>query len=201
MQQINFYQLEFQPKQISFPAKNILIVSILVLALVALFSLYFSHKIEQQTSVISKQQLRLDTSQNQLAALQQQLKSSAMSPLLIAEYDALVEKLNTEKATNVFLASQHLGNHQGYTGLLEALSSQSINGVWLVSFSLIDSTQKLELQGRTINPELIPAYIESLAKSDRFQGQQFSVFEIKKPSDDVNYYQFKLRTEASDKVN
>ena len=55
---------------------------------------------------------------------------------------------------------------------------------------------KITLKGKASQSNLIPLYIDSLAKSDHFRGKQFSVFQLEQPKDDSEVYTFKLNTDT-----
>lgn len=200
MQQVNFYQAQFRPRQLVFPVSKVTMVTVLTIVTLVAFSVYFSQKIKAQTAIISQQQHRVNTSQNQLVELQQQLANRGSDQLLIAQYNVLQLQLNKKKSLYDYLSSYHFGNRDGFSFLLEGLSQQRIDNVWLTEFSLLDAGKNIALHGNTTQPDLIPEYIDSLAQSIQFKGQQFSVFEVQKPSDTLQNYHFKLHTAYSDKA-
>jgi len=61
---------------------------------------------------------------------------------------------------------------------------------------LLNGGQFIALQGNAYTAQLIPEYIDNLAKSEPFQGKNFSVFQLQQPADSA-YYNFKLHTEQS----
>lgn len=200
MQQVNFYQAQFRPQQLIFPIQKVAMIAALTILVLFIFSIYFSQKISDQKSAISQQQQRITSAQTHLAELQQQLSNRGSDELLIAQYNVLQQQLNKKKALYNYLSSDHFGNRDGFSPLLEGLSQQRIDNVWLTEFSLLDSGKNIALYGNTTQSNLIPEYIDSLAQSAQFKGQKFSVFEIQKPSDSLEHYHFKLHTTYSDKA-
>ncbi len=200
MQQVNFYQAQFRPQQLVFSVQKVAMFTALTMLILLVFGFYFSQKIIAQKSVISQQKQRVNTSHNQLLELQQQLANRGSDELLSAQYTVLQQKLNKKKSIYDYLSSHHFGNRDGFSSLLESLSQQRINNVWLTEFSLLDAGKNIALYGNTKQSSLIPEYIDSLAQSAQFKGQQFSVFEVQKPSNTLQDYQFKLHTAHSDKA-
>jgi len=200
MQQVNFYQPQFRPQQIIFPAQRIVLIAALTVAILLIFSVYFSQKISAQTTVISQQQQRVNASNTQLIQLQQQLSKRTSDERLLAQYQTLQQQLNSKQSVYNYLSSYHFGNRDGFSSLLEGLSQQRIDNVWLTAFSLLNAGNTMALQGSSKQSTLIPEYIDSLAQSEQFQGQQFSAFEVQKPSDKSHDYHFKLHTAPSNKA-
>ncbi|MBL4638623.1 MAG: PilN domain-containing protein [Proteobacteria bacterium] len=196
MQQVNLYQAQFKPKQVILPAPQLLLLALLSVIIFIFLSIYMA---SHQASVASKliaQTEQLQQQQHQLDTLQQQLDSRKINPLLVAELNDFRLQLKTKKILLDHLSNQSLGNKNGFSTMLTALSQQHIDDLWLTQFSILNSGQFIALQGSAYNSHLIPEYIDNLAKSEQFQGKHFSVFQLQKP-DDSPYFNFKLHTSNS----
>jgi type IV pilus assembly PilN-like protein len=194
MQQVNLYQTQFKPKKTILPAQHMLLIALLPIIIFVITSIYFSYK--QQLFEISlhakQQQLQLD--QKHLSVLKQRLNSYKEDPILIAELNSIRTQLQKTQTLLNHLASQESGNQHGFSAMLAALSKQHIDDLWLTQFSLLNGGQFIALQGNANTPQLIPEYIDNLAKSEQFQGETFSVFQLQQQTDS-SYYNFKLHTE------
>ena len=51
---------------------------------------------------------------------------------------------------------------KGYAAFMRAFAKQSLDGLWLTSFSFDSSTEKLNINGRTLQADLVPEYISTL---------------------------------------
>jgi len=72
------------------------------------------------------------------------------------------------------------GNQTGFSEYLRAFSRQSVNGLWLTSFTIAGSGD-LELQGRMLSPDLLPSYIQRLNREEVLAGRSFARLEMGRP--------------------
>lgn len=96
----------------------------------------------------------------------------------IAKADAELQSL--EKIAGL-LQSGDLGNTKGYAAYMRAFARQIIDGVWLTGFHIQGAGTEIGLQGRALNPELVPAYIARLKNEAVLQGKSFSTLEMAVP--------------------
>lgn len=193
MQQVNLYQAQFKPKKVILPAPQVLLIALIPVLLFSLISIVMSGK---QTSIeeeLASQTEQLKVQQQQLNTLEQQLNARKESPLLRAELNDIEQKLVSKQILLDHLSNQSFGNQHGFSMMLTALSKQHVNDLWLTQFSLLNSGQFIALQGSAYTSQLIPEYIDNLAKSEQFQGKNFSVFQLQQP-DNSPYFNFKLHT-------
>jgi len=184
MQQINLYQAQFKPKQVILPASQILVIILLVITILAVMSLY-AHRKNTVLSDLIKQQQQQSV---------QQLDIVTESPLLDAELKKLQQQNQDKESLLHYLTRHNFGNQLGFSELLNNLSQQRINNVWLTAFSFSDGGETIKLEGEALQSSQIPLYIDNLARAKQFQGKQFSVFQLQQPKDDESLYTFKLRT-------
>ena len=197
MQHINLYQAQFKPKTIVLPAKQIGMLGILMIIILSVISLYASQKHSFQKATLNDQQQRYAKSQQQLATIQQQVASQTDHPLLDAELVDIQQQVTDNTTLLDYLMNHSFGNQTGFSSTLAGLSQQHINDVWLTEFALLDGGQFISLYGKALQSDFIPEYIDSLAKSEQFQGKEFSVFQLQQPSDNNNFYHFNLHTKSN----
>jgi len=194
MQQVNLYQAQFKPKQIILPAKHMLLIALLPILIFVITSIYFSYKQQLFETLLNTKQQQLQLDQQHLSVLKQRLNRYKEDPKLVAELNSTRKQLQKTQTLLNHLASQESGNQHGFSAMLTALSKQHIDDLWLTHFSLLNGGQFIALQGTAYKPQLIPEYIDNLAKSEQFQGKNFSVFQLQQPADS-DHYNFKLHTE------
>lgn len=73
-----------------------------------------------------------------------------------------------------------LGNRTGYSSYFIAFAREHVPGLWLTGFR-INGTDQLSLQGRARNRDLVPLYIDRLAKEQSLNGMQLHAFVLKQP--------------------
>ena len=193
MQQVNLYQAQFKTKQVILPAHQVLLLAVSPIIIFLFLSLYMASNQASVDSNVIVQTEQLQQQQQRLDTLLQQLDSRKINPLLVAELNDFRLQLATKQTLLDHLSNQTLGNQHGFSTMLTALSQQHIDDLWLTQFSLLNSGQFIALQGNAYTSQLIPEYIDNLAKSEQFQGKNFSVFQLQQ-SDDSPYFNFKLHT-------
>lgn len=188
MQQINLYQAEFKPKAVPLPPRQMFQVILVMLAIFTVISLYQAKKNSVLETIIANTQ----THQAQPVAIE-----SSGNSLLQAELNQLKQQYIEKESLLTYLTHHDFGNQLGFSATLTSLAQQRIDNVWLTAFSFTDSGHTITLDGKALQSSQIPMYIDSLAKSEHFQGKQFSVFQLQKPDDDSGIYTFQLHTKNS----
>jgi Fimbrial assembly protein (PilN) len=74
---------------------------------------------------------------------------------------------------------------KGYAALMRAFSKQSLDGLWLTSFSFDSNNEKLNISGRTLQADLVPEYISHLGKEPALKGKLFSALNMSLPKVDA----------------
>lgn len=103
-----------------------------------------------------------------------------------------------------------VGNTKGYSEYLRAFSRQIVGGLWLTGFTIVDGGNHIELQGRALQPQLVPGYINRLKHEPVMQGKAFDTLAMEVPEVDAearsdgananrqrvlaNYIEFNLRS-------
>jgi hypothetical protein len=191
MQQINLFHAQFKPKTVILPARQLLLLILLTMIILAVISLYSyqQNRVLQQAIAIAPQQY----------PAQKMVNEDLERTLLIAELLKIQKQQQDKKNLLAYLTDQNFGNQHGFSGTLMTLSQQVINKVWLTEFSLVDGGQVITLHGHTTQISQIPVYIDSLAKSKRFHGQQFSALQLEQPKQEGDFYTFQLNTGAGNR--
>ncbi|MEA5097071.1 MAG: PilN domain-containing protein [Burkholderiaceae bacterium] len=158
-----------------------------------------------------------DKAAAQLAATQQQLakviieyaprkRSEAQEEAIRkaqAELDAL--QLATDR-----LKQDEFGDKKGYSAYLRAFARQIVSGLWLTGFSIKGAGSAIGIQGRTLQPETVPMYINRLKQETVLQGKSFATLEMEqaKPENDAPkvqkktpvFIEFDLRSQGVEKT-
>jgi Tfp pilus assembly protein PilN len=97
----------------------------------------------------------------------------------LAEAEARIEALR--KVAGV-LERGELGNTRGYAEYFKALARQNPSGVWLTGVSISGAGNDLSVQGRALDPALVPAYLGRLAREPVMRGKTFGSLKISQAS-------------------
>lgn len=198
MQQINFYQAEFKPQVVVLNAFQMLLIALAFTVLIFIISLFSSHGLDDERAALTLQQNQFNTTKQQSNALQQDILKYSELSLLEAKLANLQKQLKQQDAILAHLSNDNLAKQHGFSPILKSLSEQHIKQVWLTNFSLRQGGQSITIQGSSSRSELIPEYIDSLAKSTTFNGQQFSVFQMSSPDSSTESYDFELHAQGNE---
>ena len=98
-----------------------------------------------------------------------------------------VEHLRREKEQKLrvkeMLNGTQLGSIKGFSTYLEGLAQEIIPNVWLTSIEISDGGRKLDIQGSTLDPKLVPRFIQRLSTEQSFAGSEFSTFRMRIPEE------------------
>lgn len=121
--------------------------------------------------------------EKQLDAFKEQSGRRQKSKTLEDEVQKAEAEIKSLQQASVMLQKGEFGDANGYSEYLRAFSRQIISGVWLTGFSIAGS--EISLQGRALQPELVPAYIGRLKQEPVMQGKSFSALEMQVPQVEV----------------
>ncbi|BAN36474.1 mannose-sensitive agglutinin (MSHA) [Sulfuricella denitrificans skB26] len=205
-QQINLFNPAFRKRREWFVASMVVpALAALVLIMVVVYGYQY-----RQVMLLDKQ---IKTGATSLAQ-----EKARLAEYLPREKDAVLEKrvadmgrqLKGEEAVLEVLQNGSLGNTQGYSGYMRAFARQTVNGLWLTEFGIKGSGKEMLLGGRTLRPELVPAYILRLNQEAATQGRDFAAMEIQRPKAEPeskdkplkvpNYLEFRLHSGTAEGV-
>ena len=73
------------------------------------------------------------------------------------------------------------GNTRGYSAYFRALGRSRVDGLWLTGVSIAGAGQGIALHGRTLQPALLPSYLDGLAREPVLKGISFGRLEMGAP--------------------
>lgn len=148
--------------------------------------------IEHQSLLTEEQEQRQlqAAAQQRLDDFQRQYPKVSNEPELLAQNQALTERLQRSRETYSGLAVQLENSADGFLTPLQQLSDYDLNGLWLSQIRLQDGQRRFLLEGFARDPELIPQYIEQLGQSS-FDGISIEYFRLTKQENNA-LWQFSL---------
>ncbi|TCV85221.1 MSHA biogenesis protein MshI [Sulfurirhabdus autotrophica] len=180
-QQINLFNPVFLKQEKYFSATTmvqalgLIVVGVLCIAGYVGFQ---SYKLQKQGIETSNQ---LALAQSQLAKVNAEFGPRQKNQALEQELrDAEAELLSLQEVSDI-LENGELGNTKGYSEYLRAFSRQVVSGLWLTGFSIYGAGNEIGVQGRVLQPALVPAYIARLKREQVMQGKSFSALEMSVP--------------------
>ncbi len=173
-------------KQKDFLNPNNIVMTLGVLSVLMLG--YYGYA-QQQLSLLGTQRSQVA---EELSATQAQLKQTALLHTPRAPDKTLLEQI-TQLEQKEIMQQQILRTvdqssatpEKGYAALMRAFARQSLDGLWLTSFSFDSQTEKLNISGRTLQAALVPEYITHLGNEPALKGKLFSALNMRLPKADA----------------
>lgn len=82
------------------------------------------------------------------------------------------------------LESGALGSSEGFAEFLRAFARQAQDGLWMVALQMAEGGRNITLEGRTQNPDRIPAYIRGLNGEPTLRGRSFEAMNVRLVAED-----------------
>jgi hypothetical protein len=180
-QQINLFNPAFSKRREWFSAASLVQwLAVLVLVMTSVYGYQYRQvsaldkKIQSGATSLMQEQARLV----KVAAEHAPRKEDAALEKRAADLEL---QLKGEEEVLEVLQRGNLGNTQGYSGYMRAFARQTVNGLWLTEFGIKGAGKEMVLGGRTLRPELVPAYIRRLNQEEATHGRDFAALEIQRP--------------------
>ncbi|HUQ53206.1 MAG TPA: PilN domain-containing protein [Gammaproteobacteria bacterium] len=176
-QQINLYQPIFRKQRQIFSAVTMLqAVGVVAAALLAIYG-YGLAKVGTLEAEVVQLEGREKALTTQLMRIDPKMSANRR-----AELETELERLNAtlldqQRLIDV-LRDRPLGDSAGFSGYLAALARQRTPELWLTEIGINGGTAAIELAGRSLDPKLVPEYMQRLGTEPALAGQQFDRFEI-----------------------
>lgn len=173
-QQINLLNPALLKKKDLLNPINIVGMFGVVLVALTTFGVYKQISLNEAKAIQTQSTQTLAEVQSTLTQLRANDTDKAEKDRLLAQIEQLENKEAMQEA--MLEAGQHDKSHQGqsYAALLKAFARQSQDGLWITALSIDQDAQHLSISGRTMDPDLVPAYIARLRKEKALQGKRFT---------------------------
>ena len=182
-QQINLFQpiLREGPKMFGARAALATFGTVLgALVLIWGFGMYKVQNLEKTTQSLREQQV------NQEKTLE---TASTMSAARATPVDLAARVKRTEEEVVArtraldLLRTGAAGRTTGFAARLQALARRHVDGVWIDRMALSGSSEAMSIGGATFDPDLVPRYLQSLARDNVLAGARFDELAIERPHD------------------
>lgn len=176
-QQINLYQPIFRKQRQIFSA--VTMAQVLGVVTAALLGIY-GYGVAQ-VGALERAVVQLEGREQALATQLVRI-DPAMGDNRRTELEAELKRLNAtllDQQRLIDVLQEHpLGDTAGFSAPLAALARQRTPELWLTELAINGGTGAIELAGRSLEPELVPAYMQRLGTEGALAGQRFDHFEI-----------------------
>lgn len=180
-QQINLFNVELNPQQSFLNAKNLLwCVALLAVVSCGLhfYLAYFSTLAERALEASTSQ---LKTLTTEMTALRNAQVPKLKNAVLEAEFNELTAALVRRQQIAAILQATDFGNTAGYSAYFSAFARQIPANVWLTGMQIEGAGHDLQVQGRTLQAELLPRFVAQLKREKIMQGMTFAALQLERP--------------------
>ncbi len=181
-QQINLFNPRFRKEKryLTAPALTLMLAAALAGSLAfAVAARSRAAGLEAEAAAVKAQLAEAETrKQTVLAALVPRAKDAAVEEALAAgEADS-----RALRGVSAILEQDKVGNPHGYAAYFHALARNRVTGLWLTGVQVDGAQADIGLRGRALQAELLPGYLNGLAREPVLQGKAFGHVEIGRPA-------------------
>ncbi len=180
-QQINLFNPIFLKQKKIFTAVHMAQTLGLVAAGALLLAAYGAVKTSQLAQHAAAGKATVAAAEARLAKVTAEFPPRQKSKDLEAEVARMQGELKSLREVQSVLERGELGNTAGYSEYWRAFARQSVHGVWLTGVTVVGAGKEIGLEGRALQPELVPGYIQRLTHEPVLQGKTFGSLEISRP--------------------
>lgn len=176
-QQINLYDPKFIKREMPFSAKSIgYSLGAVVIGLAAL-SIYASAQARNTENLAANSTRQLAAERDKLVQLSSK-SPQVRSKALEAEVARLEGEVKARQNVLAALGTGELGNTAGFSEFMAALGRQTVPGVWLTALRIGEAGNDLEVLGRALRPDLVPAYLRALNNEPMMKGRRVTEMKL-----------------------
>lgn len=176
--QINLFNPSFQQQATLFSASSIaLACGVLVLGLAAMGSWAELRVLRLQADAKAVSS-RLENAQKRLAGVSAEFTPRQKDPALTTQLAEAERQHAALQHVAQVIERGELGNTQGYAEYFRALARQNVEGLWLTGVSIGGAGREIGVQGRALDPALVPGFIGRLRSEPVMQGKAVGSLQI-----------------------
>ncbi|HIP52572.1 MAG TPA: hypothetical protein EYH03_00990 [Chromatiales bacterium] len=184
VQQINLYQPMFRKREEPFTALTLFrIVATLLITMgaITLALLWQAQKLERLHDELEAQK---EVVAQRLLEIKQRMPQRQANPLLEKRLESLMRHRDAQRLVNTLLEQQLGEAQQPLSAFFEGLAKSPVEGLWFNTIRVSEGGDYLALQGRVLEPELVPRLLSSLGKEEVFKGRAFQVLKLNRQEED-----------------
>lgn len=180
-QQINLYEERLRPRHELATAKNLVVLSFVVLIVSAGLAMWADARANQKSGEAAQLQTQASEGAAQLAVLATAVSEQRVSLALANELNDSLEMLATRTAVVEQLESGQQGHPAGFSKIFAGFARQAQAGsnLWLTGFSVARGGETIDIYGRALDASVLPAYVQRLGSEPAFVGRRFSGLEMR----------------------
>ena len=181
-QQINLFNPIFLKQKKVFGARALVqALGVILLGVVGVTG-FAGHRVGELTDQAERGKAALAARQTRLAAVNTQFAPRQRSATLGAELAQAQTEQASLRQVEMVLQGGALGNTSGYAEYFRAFARQNVSGLWLTGLNIAGAGNAIGVQGRAMQPTMIPLYISRLTAEQVMRGKTFASLKIDRPA-------------------
>ena len=176
--QINLFNPIFLKQKKLFNAAAMAQALCVLLAGVLAVAFYARHNVAGLQHAADGARALLVQREERLVKVKAEFAPRSKSAGIEAQLAEAEERITALRKVAVIVEQGELGNTGGYAETFKALARQNPSGVWLTGVSISGAGNELGVQGRALDPALVPAYLGRLKNEPVMRGKAFGSLQI-----------------------
>jgi len=177
-QQINLFDPALLRKRDWLSLANVVGGAVLLAALVFGAGLLARSELAPFKAQARDNATQLEALRAQVVALGRQTMAQAPDAQVQQELASLRQSVALRGEVVAALRQRLAANALPWSETLRALARQTRPGVWLTGLRLDAETDGIEIRGRTLDPALLPDYLQRLNREAAFRGRAFAALQL-----------------------
>lgn len=199
-QQINLYQEQFREKPVVLPARQMLLIAAGVLVGMTVISAALAWSNQQTAGRHAELSSRTETMKQANDRMQAKLAGQAVDLALAQGVADAARQLQARQKIMQWMEKSQENLAVPFSALLEGLSRQHVEGLWLTYIGIENGGQDLHLQGSSLDPKLVPDFLGRLKNESAYTGREFRKVMMLADENDPGVLNFVLTTDKPDKT-
>lgn len=178
-QQINLFDPLFRRQKKYFSAHTMAQALGLLLALSLLLYGFAWYRVDRLEADVAASAQRLKAAEQEVAQIERNAPPREKSPLLAAEVAQAAAKVAARERVLAVLNGGAIGNTRGYSDYFRAFARQDTEGVWLTELHIGNNANGIFINGRALEPAMVPVYVQRLQGEPILRGRYFDTLEMR----------------------
>lgn len=177
-QQINLFNPAFQPQKQVLSSATIALAMGVVIAGVTILAVIGKMETAQLQQQAGSGAAQLEQRQARLLEANREFVPRQKDATLDAQIAEAGTQLAAMRHISGALSRGELGDTSGFAGYFKALARQSAQGLWLTGVTVDAGGSQIGIKGRTVDPAMVPGYLNRLTHEPLMQGKSFASLQI-----------------------
>lgn len=173
----NLYLNELRPNRERLTLNFVASAVAAVLVLLVIATLATSWVVNGKKAEVTALQAELAQLQKQIKEQQDVLNTALNDPQLLGEIAGVEQKVAQQQRLLQQMLQTTAGSQASFAGVMHDIAAVDVDDLWLSSITINDG--QLSLRGSSLNPTVLPLWLNSFSSQPNLSGRQFGVFELR----------------------